>query len=390
MHTGDIQAERNGTRHRDTARCRVPCFGVGARLLLILFVVLSFVLTPSAFARVVITEIQYDPPGPDGGNEWIEIMNDGGSAVTITDYRFWEAETGHKIKESSGGSVLAPNGVAVITSKDVTKFKNTYPKYTGMLLTSSFSLRQMQGLGEELGIKNDTGEFDFRYTYTPDDKAKGTGATLHLTPTGGQVAAPATPGAVAVNPITVSNREPGAKKEAVEEVIEEEVPLEELVEEALNTENDTETGAVESHTVAEGTNGLGGGWQGPFGGNGMFPYPYYQNSGQFGMPPGYMGAFGYPFPVPYQASQKTQPIVLPPAQIVPQAMPNYASPLLWIAVMLSIIAIELFVFLVLFRFAFFAPGERTVRRKRGTNRIAGGMKGVRSIAAMKIKKRKGK
>ena len=141
----------------------------------------------------------------------------GGVAVDMQHFRFFEADTRHRIKEGVGSMQLEPGAVAVIV-QDSAHFKNDFQQYQGAIFLSSFSLRQQGGQGELLGMYNtSTDRMEHQATYVPDERTGGTGASLHLTLGNTQVPAPATPGAIAINPIpeTVAVKEIPADKEEV-------------------------------------------------------------------------------------------------------------------------------------------------------------------------------
>ncbi len=184
-----------------------------------------------ASAQIAITEVMYDPPQKkDSGYEWLEIINDSQQTLDVTAFRFVEGNTRHYIRESGDGiKDLSPGEVGVIV-QDEDVFMNEYPAYSSPLFLSKFSLRQQGGIGEGLDIYNmQTKETVFSFFYTPDPRASGTGASLHVV-NGQQIAGPATPGAIAVNPITVMNTEPGQEEVAVEEEVVEEIEQEVLKE----------------------------------------------------------------------------------------------------------------------------------------------------------------
>ena len=226
------------------------CVAVGIFSLRVLFpyavcVILLATAVSSVSAQVVITEIMYDPPArKDAGYEWIEIMNDGESTVDMTAYRLSEGKTLHYIKEGmSGNREMAPGDIAVIV-QDEDVFRVEYPAYTKHVFLSKFSLRQQSGIGEPLGIHDTATKKTVSYFhYTPDSRADGTGASLHIAD-GEQVAAPATPGDIMINPITMTNGEEcpesgesdaecGEVGEEVPEEIPEEVTEEKSVEEIV-------------------------------------------------------------------------------------------------------------------------------------------------------------
>ncbi|MEI6863744.1 MAG: lamin tail domain-containing protein [Candidatus Adlerbacteria bacterium] len=133
----------------------------------------------SALAAVQITEIMYDVSGTDTGREWVEITNTGSSAVDVSGYKFFEANTNHGITVLSGSAVLAPGGVAVIVD-DATKFAADWPAFSGVLLKSSFSL---SNTGESLALKDSALVVQHSVTYDGSMGAAGDGNSLHLSGT---------------------------------------------------------------------------------------------------------------------------------------------------------------------------------------------------------------
>ncbi len=138
-------------------------------------------------AQVVFTEIMYDVAGRDDGNEWVEVYNQGESDVDVTTLRFVEGGVNHKITEMST-AVLRAHEYAIIAD-NATAFSSLYPSFTGLLFDSSFSLANT---GEALSLKNDEVSIDM-VTYTPNEGANGTGASLQKINTSWVVAA-ANPG----------------------------------------------------------------------------------------------------------------------------------------------------------------------------------------------------
>ena len=190
-------------------------------------VVLSALASLPVSARVVITEIMYDPmpkedQAADAGYEWLEVMNDGTQAVDMTAFHLMEGNTRHHIRESDDGRELRAGGIGII-AQDAAVFSGEYPEYTGPVFVSIFSFRQQGGIGEKIGIYSiDDRVVMSSFTYVPDPRASGTGASLHII-NNKQIAAPATPGSAAVNPITVVNDDaPEADSEQQEEEEDEE------------------------------------------------------------------------------------------------------------------------------------------------------------------------
>lgn len=98
-------------------------------------------LTEASFAppppRVLITEINYNPPGPDDLTEFVELMNAGGSSISLTGANF---TTG--IVFTFGNVTLTP-GQRIVVVKDAAAFAAAYPGvpiagvFTGGLKNSS-------------------------------------------------------------------------------------------------------------------------------------------------------------------------------------------------------------------------------------------------------------
>ncbi|MEK7071654.1 MAG: lamin tail domain-containing protein, partial [Patescibacteria group bacterium] len=53
---------------------------------------------------LVINEIMYDlKNGSDDGREWIEVYNNSDASVDLSTFKFFEADTNHKIVSVAGG-----------------------------------------------------------------------------------------------------------------------------------------------------------------------------------------------------------------------------------------------------------------------------------------------
>lgn len=122
-----------------------------------------FLLTPlfvyAADADIVISEIAaYE----SSDYEWIEVFNKGGAAVDITGWKFFEANTNHKLTAYRGPMVIGPGTYAVIANK-ADKVGAQYPNFTGTLIDSSWS--SLSESGESIGLKNGNGETVELFTY---------------------------------------------------------------------------------------------------------------------------------------------------------------------------------------------------------------------------------
>ncbi|MCK5590374.1 MAG: lamin tail domain-containing protein, partial [Candidatus Pacebacteria bacterium] len=136
--------------------------------------------------------------GSDTGREWIEIYNGSGNSVDILGLRLFEAKTTHKeFKIISGDGILSLGEYAIIVADD-TKFYIDNPTFSGDVLDSSFSLRQKDGIGERLVIR-DSEENDIdSVTYDPLWGASGDGNSLQKI-NGSWCAGVPTPGTINAN-----------------------------------------------------------------------------------------------------------------------------------------------------------------------------------------------
>ena len=173
-----------------------------------------------AFAQLSITEVMYDPPnGKDLGREWVEIINDSNSDISVSDFRLREAGINHRITAVTE-ETLAPGQVGVIV-QDPQAFRQDNPQFRGLLFIAVFNLRQQGGLGETLSIYNKSEDREVSsVTYIPDPRASGTGGTIHFSESG-QIPAPATPGLIATNPFDDTEETSINTEEVIEEQLEE-------------------------------------------------------------------------------------------------------------------------------------------------------------------------
>ncbi|MBI5456439.1 lamin tail domain-containing protein [Candidatus Kaiserbacteria bacterium] len=127
-------------------------------------------------AQVVISEVMYDlAEGSDGGREWIEVYNESGAAIDLSEWKLFENSTNHGLKALSG-SELAPGSYAIIADNPE-KFKADYQSFTGLLFDSAFSLNNsgetlvLRCCGKDLADKNTS-------TYSSDLGGAGDGTSL--------------------------------------------------------------------------------------------------------------------------------------------------------------------------------------------------------------------
>ena len=100
---------------------------------------------------IIISEIMYDlKNGSDDGREWIEVYNNSDTPVDLSTFKFFEADTNHKLISVAGEANVSPLGYALLVS-DFAKFKNDNPNFVGNIFDSTFSL---SNTGENLILKD--------------------------------------------------------------------------------------------------------------------------------------------------------------------------------------------------------------------------------------------
>lgn len=171
--------------------------------LTVTLLILGVILLPQlVFAtNVVITEIMYSPSGADSGYEWVEVHNQSGSGITLTNWNLRENKTDHRIS-SDGVQTVAPDEFAVIAD-DPQKVKSTYSQITSPVFDSTFSLNNG---GEPIAIITPDGSVADNVNYSPDDGADGDGNSLQLSESG-WVSADPTPQEESVNTQTSNDSE---------------------------------------------------------------------------------------------------------------------------------------------------------------------------------------
>jgi hypothetical protein len=117
----------------------------------------------------------YDLSGSDTDREWIEVYNDGSSAVDLTSFKLFESNVNHSLILVSGHSSIQAGGYAVVVS-DYDKWKLDWPNFSGNVFDSSFSLGNSEG--ELLVIKDDNLSIENEYTYNTSLGGAGDGNSL--------------------------------------------------------------------------------------------------------------------------------------------------------------------------------------------------------------------
>lgn len=147
------------------------------RFSLTVFVLFLLISPIPVLAKVFISEIMYDLDGSDSKREWVEIFNSGNDAVSLSGWRFYENSSNHKLTLIQGDESIASGGYAVITN-NAEKFLLDWPKFSGTIFDSSFSLSNS---GEQL-IVRDSELMDIdSVIYSSEQGANGDGNSLYYT-----------------------------------------------------------------------------------------------------------------------------------------------------------------------------------------------------------------
>ncbi len=105
---------------------------------------------PKPVAKIIINEIMYSPPGPDPGNEWLEIYNNDTFDCDISDWNFFESGTNHRLTLEKGNMIISSKGYAIIAD-NATNFLVNHPGFNGTAIDSTFSL---SNTGEYIALKD--------------------------------------------------------------------------------------------------------------------------------------------------------------------------------------------------------------------------------------------
>ena len=126
----------------------------------LLLPLLLLLISPTYAAQVEITEIMYDLEGADKDREWIEVTFN--EQINFSKWKFYEAETNHRLKLAKGTDLISLGDYAIIVRKEA-NFLVDNPSFTGNLFTSTFSL---SNTGETLEIRNENKSTIFSVAYS--------------------------------------------------------------------------------------------------------------------------------------------------------------------------------------------------------------------------------
>src|SRR3989344_7490225 len=91
------------------------------KIIQFIFLILPMLLfSQTAYAEVIVNEIMYNPKVSDEKHEWVEIINNSGSEVDITGWKFNDGSNHNlnipPINNGQGSMKISGNGFAILAS----------------------------------------------------------------------------------------------------------------------------------------------------------------------------------------------------------------------------------------------------------------------------------
>jgi hypothetical protein len=156
--------------------------------------IVSFALPAWARASVIVSEVMYDPPGTNTKQSWLELYNDGPSAVDVSKWSVTDGARGssgaltkHAFnvppKNGSIGSATIPAGGYLIIADDAATFAAANPSVANVI-DSVFSISN-PGAGAEVGLLDAQGSIVDTFSFSADPYASNKGNSLQRS--GGQL-----------------------------------------------------------------------------------------------------------------------------------------------------------------------------------------------------------
>ena len=168
-------------------------------------IIIGLLVPVITHGQVRITEIMYDPEGSDTKREWIEVFNEGSSAVDLNTYFFFEGNVFHKLV-AQGSSILEPGTYAIIADS-IAEVVAEYAGFMGQIFDSVFSLNNT---GETISMANASKAIIDTVTYSSDMGANNDGNSLQVN---GDVIITARPTFAEVNKTESENPVPDESEE---------------------------------------------------------------------------------------------------------------------------------------------------------------------------------
>jgi len=133
-----------------------------------------YTLAPSTSAKVILNEILANEPGSDTGGEFIELVNVGGTAATLSGWTLSDA-TGVRHTFPSGATLAAGGGAAIFASA------SSIPAGTPNASASSTGALSLNNGGDTVTLKDQTGAVVDTFTY-PASLAGTDGVSMNRSP----------------------------------------------------------------------------------------------------------------------------------------------------------------------------------------------------------------
>ncbi len=164
-----------------------------------------FICMSMSIHSIIISEVRPDPAGPDQDREWVEIYNNGSTAVNLSDWRFIENNVSHLLSLVTGSWSIASGDAVVLADTPETVIEDF--TVNGTVLDTAWG--SLHNNGELIGMQ--------RPNETPVDAIAYPPATENLSVcrhnASGFVLCNATPGTVPTEDVAVMQE----NTEAVEE-----------------------------------------------------------------------------------------------------------------------------------------------------------------------------
>lgn len=117
-----------------------------------------FTITTASPGQVILNEIMANEPGSDTGGEYIELVNVGGTSVSLSGWTLWDATSSRHTFAS--GTSLAP-GKAIVVFADAANI----PAGLSNAVAASTGTLSLNNTGDTVTLKNSSGTAITAYTY---------------------------------------------------------------------------------------------------------------------------------------------------------------------------------------------------------------------------------
>ena len=141
---------------------------------------MSFFLLQLVLADIVINEIMYNPTDALGGtyNEWIELYNPTNELINLTGWKV--ADPNNHTLEILSSEVIEPQGYFILAKKP-----ENFSQYYNVTCPIAKAAFYLSNEGEQILLKNSSGDIIDSLTYSNSWGANGNGYTLEkINPTG--------------------------------------------------------------------------------------------------------------------------------------------------------------------------------------------------------------